>query len=78
VTALVNVLDALARSGKAASVPAKTLADAASRIRLLEAREGYLASYGDPFSQRVVRGELDQHILGTGASARTHPENHHA
>lgn len=49
------------------SVPRRLLLDIAQRLRLHEARERYLASYGDAFSQRVVRGELDQHLLKEGA-----------
>lgn len=68
---ILAVLDALAMQGRSANVPARALQDAAARIRRLEARERYLASYGDAFTQRVVRGELDQHILGTTTTAAT-------
>lgn len=59
---ILAVLDALALTGRAATVPLRTLTDAVALIRTLEARERYLQSYGDAFTQRVVRGELDQHI----------------
>lgn len=60
---ILAVLDALALTGRAATVPLRTLQDTVAWIKTLEARERYLHSYGDAFSQRVVRGELDQHIL---------------
>lgn len=62
-SALLAILDALARSGKPASIPARTLEDAAKALRLHEARATYLLAYGDAFAVRVLRGELDQHIL---------------
>jgi len=71
VSSLLAVLDALARSGKAASVPARTLEDLAAALRLHEARATYLLSYGDAFTQRVLRGELDQHILGADLEDRS-------
>lgn len=61
---LLSVLDALSMAGRAVTVPLRTLKDTVALIRTLEARERYLMSYGDPFSQRVVRGELDDTILG--------------
>lgn len=67
---LLSVLEVLAGAPRAQAVPPRILQDLAARLRLLEARERYLASYGDPFAQRVVRGELDKHILG--ADQETH------
>ena len=61
---LLAVLDALALTGRAATVPLRTLQDTVALIRTLEARERYLMSYGDAFTQRVVRGEIDDTILG--------------
>ena len=67
---LLSVLDALALTGRAATVPLRTLQDTVALIRTLEARERYLMSYGDPFSQRVVRGELDDTILSKTTTTR--------
>ena len=72
-SALLSVLDALALTGRAATVPLRTLKDTVALIRTLEARERYLQSYGDAFSQRVVRGELDDTILGTKAGDAPEP-----
>lgn len=69
-SALLAILDALAKSGRAASVPARTLEDLAAALRLHEARATYLLSYGDAFTQRVLRGEIDQHILADGTEER--------
>ena len=62
---LLSVLDALASAPRAQSVPQRLLQDLAARLRLHEARERYLLSYGDPFSQRVLRGELDLELVKT-------------
>lgn len=59
---LLNVLGALASAPRAQSVPQRLLQNLADRLRLHEARERYLLSHGDAFSQRVMRGELDAHI----------------
>lgn len=63
---LLAMLDLLA-SKERPSVPRRLLQDVVTRLRLHEARESYLLSYGDPFSQRVARGELDQHLLNGSA-----------
>lgn len=47
------------------TTPRRLLLDIAARLRLHEARERYLLAYGDPFSQRVLRGELDLELVKT-------------
>lgn len=67
---LLSVLDVLASAPRAQAVPPRLLQDLAARLRLHEASERYLLAHGDPFSQRVLRGDLDQHVLGTDTALR--------
>ena len=46
------------------------LSEALRLLRLHEARARYLLSYCDAFTQRVLRGELDQHILSNDNNGR--------
>ena len=60
---LLAVLDALLGHEPVPKAPRRFLEDIARELRKHEARERYLLAYGDPWAQKVLRGEMDAQLL---------------